>query len=373
MPDTKTAHDEATATHYQRRKRWVRLADFAINLAVLLFLLFGGWSAALRDGAYSFASNPVAALALYFFGLTALLQALTFPLDVFSGFVLEHRFGLSNQTAAQWFKDWGKGFALSFGLGLLGVEVVYFTLRHFPGVWWLICAAVFIAFFVLLARLAPVLLMPLFFKFEPLENEELKNRLLKLSERVGARVESVWLWKLSEKSKKANAALTGWGSTRRIILADTLIENHSPDEIEVILAHELGHHVAGDIRHGILLQSGLTLAGFFLIHLALGTWTWRLGFEGPADFANLPLLLLVTTAASLAVLPWSNAFSRWRERAADTFALNTTNLREAFISAMEKLAVQNLAQQQPHPVLEFLFHSHPSVAKRIAFARAWKD
>ena len=373
MPGAIPAHDEARARQYTRRKRYVRLTDFTLTLSVLLVFLLTGWSQALRDASLSFTTNTGAAIFVYLLGLAASLQAVTFPLDVFGGYFLEHRYGLSNQTLGDWFKDWFKGAALSFLFGLAAGELIYLTLRRFPGEWWILCAIAFMIFFVLLTHLAPVLLFPLFFKFEPLKNDELERRLLKLSERVGARVRSVWLWKLSEKSKKANAALTGWGRTRRIILADTLVENYTPEEMEVILAHELGHHVAGDIWRGMALQSGLTFAGFYLVQHALRTWSTRLGFDGPADFANLPLLILVATGASLFVLPWSNAFSRWRERAADRFALRTTELGEAFISAMEKLAAQNLAQRRPHPLIEFVFHSHPSVEKRIAFARTWKD
>lgn len=364
--------EEARARRYHRRKRVASLLDFFLGIGVLVALLFTGASHALRAWALGLAPNPVGALALYLLALTAIAQALSFPLDLYKGHLLEHRFGLSRQTFFSWLKDWLKALGLSFALGLAGAELIYFALRRYPETWWLMCAAAFVAFFILLTKLAPVLLFPLFFKFEPLADEELCQRLLRLSERVGARVRGVWLWKLSEKSRKANAALVGWGSTRRIILADTLLEKHSPEEIETILAHELGHHVHNDIGKGIALQTALTFAGFYLIHRALAAWSAPLGFHGPADFANLPLLLLISSAASLLVLPWSNAFSRWRERRADAFALRTTGNRDAFIGAMEKLATQNLAQRRPHPWIELIFHSHPSVEKRIAFARSWQ-
>ena len=369
---TTDSHSEDRARSYAAAKRWVRLADFGITLAVLLVMVFLGWSAALREGSSALAASPVAALAIYFLGLTVLLQALTFPLDAYSGFVLEHRYNLSNQTIGAWLTDWLKGLMLSFALGLLGVEVVYFLLRWLGDNWWMAAATTFVLFFVLMAQLAPVLLLPIFYKFEPLGDEDLKGRLLKLSERAGARVRGVFLWRLSEKSKKANAALTGWGMTRRIILSDTLVEEHSPEEIEVVLAHEMGHHVHGDILRSILMHSALTFGGFYLAHLALRMWSQPLGFHSAADFANLPLLLLVSTGLSLVVLPFANAHSRWRERAADRFALDLTGLRDPFIGAMEKLATQNLAQRKPHPLIEFFFHSHPSIEKRVAFARTWE-
>ena len=364
---------EARARRYQRRKRLLRLADFLLGLAFLVVLLVSGWSLGLRHWAFGLTADPVGALALYLLVLTGISQALSFPLDFWSAHRLEHQFGLSNQRFLGWLKDWLKALAISLALALAAVELIYWMLRRLPDIWWLVCAAAFVAFFILLAQLAPVLLFPLFFKFEPLQDEELQRRLLQLSERVGARVRSVWLWKLSEKSKKANAALMGWGRTRRIVLADTLLEKHQPDEVEVVLAHELAHHVHHDLWRGMALQTALILVGFYAVHRALAAWSEPLGFAGPADFANLPLLLLVSGGVSLLALPAANAFSRSRERQADAFALGATGNRQAFIGAMEKLAEQNLAQRRPHPWIEFLFHSHPSVEKRIAFAQSWQS
>ena len=364
---------EARARRYQRRKRLLRLADFLLGLAFLVVLLVSGWSLGLRHWAFGLTADPVGALALYLLVLTGISQALSFPLDFWSAHRLEHQFGLSNQRFLGWLKDWLKALAISLALALAAVELIYWMLRRLPDIWWLVCAAAFVAFFILLAQLAPVLLFPLFFKFEPLQDEELQRRLLQLSERVGARVRSVWLWKLSEKSKKANAALMGWGRTRRIVLADTLLEKHQPDEVEVVLAHELAHHVHHDLWRGMALQTALILVGFYAVHRALAAWSEPLGFAGPADFANLPLLLLVSGGVSLLALPAANAFSRSRERRADAFALGATGNRQAFIGAMEKLAEQNLAQRRPHPWIEFLFHSHPSVEKRIAFAQSWQS
>ncbi|MFQ5694407.1 MAG: M48 family metallopeptidase [Terriglobia bacterium] len=363
---------EDRARRYQRTRRLLALADFLLGAAVLVALLAAGWTHALRDWALDLASGSVVALALYFLAFTALTQAVSFPLDLWRGHLLEHHYGLSRQTLFGWLKDRLKGLALSFALGLAAAELVYWALGRWPQTWWLLCATVFVAFFILLAQLAPVLLFPLFFKFEPLADPELVERLLRLSERVGARVRGVWLWRLGEKSSKSNAALVGWGRTRRILLADTLLEKHSPDEIEVILAHELAHHVHSDIWKGLALQTALTFAGFYLVHRALAAWSAPLGFSGPADFGNLPLLLLIVSAAGLLVLPLANGFSRRLERRADAFALRTTGRRDDFIHSMEKLAQQNLAQRRPPGWIEFLFHSHPSVEKRIAFARAWR-
>jgi len=224
----------------------------------------------------------------------------------------------------------------------------------------------------LLAQIAPVVLFPIFYKFEPLEDEELKSRLVRLSESAGARVRGVYKWKLSEKSKKANAALTGLGNTRRIILADTLLDSYSPDEIEAVLAHELGHHVHRHIFKSILVQAGITLLGFWAanwtLHYAIER---RHMFETLSDFANLPLLVLVSTILGFLLLPALNAYSRFNERQADRYAFRSITSIEPFISSMNKLADQNLAERTPSRFVEWFFHSHPAIARRIAAAENW--
>ena len=202
-----------------------------LSLAWLAALLFLGWSAGLRDAAWQVSARYSLALAVYLLLVFAGGTLLGLPLGYYAGYVIEHRYGLSNQTVAGWVKDEAKSGVLGGALSLAAAELVYALLRWRPDWWWLASWAGFLLFVVLLANLAPVLLFPLFYKFQPLADEDLKQRLLRLSERAGARVRGVFEWKLSEKSRKANAALAGWGNTRRIILADTLLQQYTPDEI----------------------------------------------------------------------------------------------------------------------------------------------
>jgi STE24 endopeptidase len=225
--------------------------------------------------------------------------------------------------------------------------------------------------FIILAQLAPVVLFPIFYKFEPLDNEDLRRRLVVLSERAGTRVRGVYRWKLSEKSKKANAALTGLGATRRIILADTLLDNYSPDEIEAVLAHELGHHVHRHILKSIFVQAGITLFGFWAANWALHYAVDQHMFEELSDFANLPLLALVSVVLSFVLMPALNAYSRFNERQADRYAFESIASVEPFISSMNKLAEQNLAERTPSKWVEWFFHSHPAISRRLAAAEAW--
>jgi len=363
--------DSAESRSYNRIKRWLGIADFGIGLLLLVMLLATDWSATLRDLAYRGASqNYSFAVFLYVLMLIVLSKIVGVPFEYY-GFRLEHQYHLSNQRLGSWLWDEFKGLLIGLVLATIVVELLYLLIRHVQH-WWIVAWAMFLGLFVLLAQLAPVVLFPIFYKFEPMENEELRRRLVLLSERAGTRVRGVYKWKLSEKSKKANAALTGLGATRRIILADTLLDQYSDDEIEAVLAHELGHHVHRHILKSILVQAGITLFGFWLANevLRYAVERWNM-FETMSDFANLPLLVLVSTILSFLLMPALNAYSRFNERQADRYCFQSVAGVEPFISAMTKLADQNLAEKTPSRWVEWLFHSHPAIAKRIAAAQAW--
>jgi STE24 endopeptidase len=367
--------DSPEARRYNRIHRWLGMADTVIGFALLVVLLVSGWTGKLRDWAYLGASQHYFfAVFLYVLMFSVIAKVLGTPFD-FVSFRLEHQYHLSNQKFRSWLWDEGKGWLVSLVLGAIMVEIVYSIIRVAPQRWWIIAWAVFVGLFLLMAQLAPVVLMPIFYKFEPLNNESLRERLTKLGERAGTRIRGVYEWKLSEKSNKANAALTGLGSTRRIILADTLLQHYSDDEIEAILAHELGHHVHKHILKGILTQVGITFFGFWLINVVLRFVLAKDWF--PAlnprlyDFANLPLIVLVATVLGFVLMPALNALSRRHEREADRYAWENTPAIEPFITSMQKLGDQNLAERQPAKWIEFLFHSHPSIGKRLAAAQAW--
>jgi STE24 endopeptidase len=368
-----TPDDSPEARRYNTVRRWLGLADFVIGAAFLIVLLITGWSGWLRDLALRRGfQNYTLAVFVYLFFLLLISKVLGLGLDYY-GFRLERKYQLSTQKLRSWLWDEAKGFLVGLVLAGIVVELLYFMIRQSPQHWWLITWALFIGLFILLAQLAPVVLFPIFYKFEPLDNEDLRRRLVQLGERAGTRVRGVYRWKLSEKSKKANAALTGLGSTRRIILADTLLDNYAPEEIEAVLAHELGHHVHRHILKSILVQAGITLLGFwlanFVLHYAADRHMFNL--EELSDFANLPLLALTATALSLLLMPALNAYSRYNERQADRYAFESIASVEPFISSMNKLAQQNLAERTPSKWIEVLFHSHPPISKRVAAAEAW--
>src|SRR5438128_347605 len=311
--------DSPEVRKYNRIRRWLGIFEFVLALAFLLVLLITGWTGWLRDIAYTF-KHYVLAVFLYTIMLMVISKVLGLGMDYYS-FRLEHRYKLSNQKLRGWVWDEVKGFLVSTLLICALVELLYFVIRQFPEHWWVVAWVGFLGVVVLLAQLAPVVLFPIFYKFEPLQDEDLKLRLVRLGERAGTRVRGVYKWHLSEKSKKANAALTGLGNTRRIILADTLLDNYSPDEIEAVLAHELGHHVHRHILKGIAMQAAVTFIGFWAanwtLHYAMDRWHI---FESLFDFANLPLLVLVFAVLSFLLMPALNAFSRFNERQADRYA-----------------------------------------------------
>ena len=364
--------DSDDARRYNRIHRWLGIADMGLAVALMVILLITGWTRVLRDLAYGAAFSHYALAAFfYLLMLMAIGKVLGIGLDYY-GFRLEHKFNLSNQRLRGWIWDETKGFLIGLLMATIVVELVYFTVRQFPQYWWLLAWAAFLVLMVLLAQLAPVILFPIFYKFEPLQNEELKARLVRLGEKAGMQVRGVYKWNLSEKSKKANAALTGLGRTRRIILADTLLDNYSPEEIEAVLAHELGHQAHRHILKGIAVQAVLSLAGFWAANWTLHFAVDRLRiFETLSDFANLPLLVLISTGLSLLVLPAINAYSRYNERQADRYAFRSIASVQPFISSMNKLADQNLAERTPSRWVEWLFHSHPAIARRVAAAEAW--
>ena len=363
--------DPARAQHYQRIKLTMSIVGMGLNFVIPLVFLLAGGSEAIRNLAEGWTSSSAIVVVLYLLVAGAGLQAIEFPFEVYSGFIVEKQFGLSKLTLTSWLWDWLKGTAIQTVLIVIIVSGIYLLLRWQADLWWLLAAVGATLLIVVLAALVPVLLLPLFYKFEPIPEGELKDRLFALADRIGTRVKGVYVWHLGDKSSKANAAVTGWGRTRRIIISDTLIDSNTPDEIEVVMAHELGHHVRNDVWKMMLVQVILIFISFFVIDLALETWTDSLGLRGISDIAGLPLVIIVGVGVSLIALPVANWLSRKAESAADRYALNLTGMREQFISAMNKLGDQNMSQKQPSAVVEFIFHSHPSIHRRIASAGAW--
>jgi len=368
--------NEDKSTRYHRLKRRAAVTSIVTSTVALVVLLSTGLSSSMaviarRVSQSDALSYSAPAVALFVLMVVVVHELVTFPIAFYQGFVLERRYGLSKEALSGWLIDHAKATALGLVLSIGAAEIVYLSMRVSPSWWWLLSATAFIAAIAALTRLAPVVLLPLFYRFTPLARESLRDRLVSLSNRAGVPVLGVYEWGLGEKSRRANAALVGSGATRRILLSDTLLAEYSEDEIEVILAHEIAHHVHHDIRNAFVAESALLLLALGAGAVALASSWHRLGLAGIADLAGLPVLVLAGGALTMLATPMVNAVSRRNERRADRFAIDLTKQPAAFISAMKRLGTQNLAEEHPSKLVLWLFHSHPPIAQRIEAARSF--
>jgi STE24 endopeptidase len=297
---------------------------------------------------------------------------ITLPFGYYAGFHLPHRFGQSNEAFGGWVMDLVKSLLIGACLGLPLLLGLYAILRAWPDRWWAIAGAGYLGFTIVLSMAAPIVLMPLFNRFRPLDEDraDLVDRLMRLSAAAGQRVRGVFSFDMSRRTKSANAALVGLGRTRRIVLGDTLLDEFASEEIEAVLAHELGHHVHADIPVGVLAGAGLMLVDLWIADAVLASAVARGALASPTDPAGLPLLLLVFGVLGFLTGPLQNAYSRWRERRADAFSLELTGRPQAFADAMTRLANQNLADANPPRWAVMLFGTHPPLEERIRFAEA---
>jgi STE24 endopeptidase len=369
--------NEDKATRYHRLRRRADLLGTAAAGIVLLVLSLSGGGARLRELGAAMSQwvpeslNDVVMVMVVTILVMLVLAIIELPFAYYHGHVLEHRYGLSTQTTTHWFSDQGKGALLGIAFAILGTGVVYYALNESPDHWWWISAAVFSAATIGLAQLAPVVLLPIFYKFKPLDRPSLVERLMKLAAAARTNVNGVFEWVLSSHTRKANAALAGLGRTRRILLSDTLLADYSEDEIEVILAHELAHHVHRDLWRGIAVQTVALFGGFFIASVILNWIADPLALRGTSDPAGLPVLMLIAGVWTFLLMPVVNAISRAQERAADLYALQTTRNVDAFVTAMKRLSQQNLAEEYPSQLVRWLFYSHPPIRERIDAARAF--
>ncbi len=362
-PDTKR---QKLATRYALIRRWLVAIQIILVLAIFLILVFVDISPVLHMLAP--VDQPWAS-AVYFIELIIALNILMLPLMYYEGFVLPHRFNLSTQSLRSWITDSIKASALILLVGEVILIVIYTLLLHVPNVWWLWASMLVLAVSVLVSMLTPTAIIPLFYGIKPLNDEGLKKRLSALATKAQTRVSNVYTMNVSSKSTTANAMLAGIGRTRRIILTDTLLDNYSPDEIEAVLAHELGHNIHRDIPKLLAINAFIIVAGFGMADIMLRACVIPLGYTGIADVRGMPLMILMFGAFSFFISPALNAISRGMEMNADITALELTRNPQAFISAMTKLTDQNLSEAQPNRIFEVLFHDHPAYIRRVELAQ----
>jgi STE24 endopeptidase len=363
----------AEVKQYQRQKITAMLVSLVLSLAFLAVMALWAGPHVDRWVREVLGDNRWLRLVVLAFVYAAALEVVTLPLDFWSKFILEHRYQLSNQTFAGWVWRQIKGYLVGGVIGLLLLLGLYFILWTTGDAWWLWATGGWLVVVLVLGRILPVVILPLFYKVTRLDDLALLERLRQLAEGTGLAVEGIYRLHLSVETRKANAALAGMGRTRRVLLGDTLLDQFTPEEIEVVFAHEVGHHVYHHLIKMIGYSVVVTAAGFWLVDWLLRGAAPALGYPQDqvaafADPAALPLLLLVLSVFGLILSPLGNAISRFFERQCDTYALRRTGLAQAYHSAFVKLARLNKSDPDPNPVVVWLFYDHPPIRQRLALA-----
>ncbi len=359
------------AKRYSHLKYTLAILDTAYLLLLLLIFITCGISKILSRSILNFTSNYWIAVPFYLAIVSVAYYVLNFPLNFYSSYILERKFCLSKQKITDWAKDQIKGSIIYYIISLILIASFYYILRQFIYAWWWVVSLAWIFFSLVLAKLTPVIIIPLFFKYKKLSNDSLRERIMNLALKMKVKILDVFEINFSSKTLKANAAFVGVGNTRRVILADTLKDKYSEDEIEVILAHEFAHYKLKHLLKLILINSLATILAFYLIFRTSDYVLNALGLSSLSDIAALPIVMMYLIMFSILMQPLQNYISRHFERKADKMALSVTGSKGAFISMMEKLSNQNLADRNPHPLIKFFFFDHPPIDERINMAKSF--
>lgn len=355
------------AKKYEKIKLIVNITESVFSFVLLILFLWFGYSKRLELFAYGYTSNPYIALVIYGLIIGLVSSIVSFPIDYAFGYRLEHKFGLSNLTFGKWLIEKAKAAMVGSIIAAPIAFLFYWLISNYE-LWWLYLACIVWVYSILLAQIAPVFIFPLFYKFTPIDNEELKSKLMALCDKAGFKVSGIYKFDMSKTTKKANAAFTGLGKTKRIILGDTLLETFTEKEIETVFAHELGHYKRGHIVKNILISLFGTFLGLFVMSQIYIKLLPVFGFSQPWEIGALPLLAVIAAVYSFFTSPLSAGISRKFEFEADRYAIDTTRDPLALESTMKKLAVQNLANDEPNRLVEFWTYSHPSIKRRIEAA-----
>ena len=351
---------------YNNIKLAAGISEGILTFILILAFVWAGLSLRLENLISGTYSNNYLVFILFVLVSGFALGVLFFPLNYYKDFYLEHKYNLSNQTFWKWILEDLKALGVSLVIGIPLLLAFYYVMNRFGNLWWLPFAILLFVVSVILARIVPVFILPLFYKVTPIENEELKNRITKLAEDAGIKVENVYKFDMSKNTKKANAAFTGIGKSKRILLGDTLLEKYSDDEIETVIAHELGHYKRKHIIKNIIIGTVSSFLTLFLISYFYQLSLKWFGFSEITKIAALPLLSLWAMLIGLIQTPLSNLLSRKFEYEADEYAITSTGKADAFKATLEKLTEQNLGDKEPHPFVEWYFYSHPSIKNRLS-------
>lgn len=352
------------ARRYEKERRLLGLAGTALSFILLLAFYCSGLSWRL---AHLFCGRSISLAFLAYVGaLLAWMSFLSLPLSYYAGYIHEHNWNFSTQTAIDWLLDQAKSFSLSLVLGSLLLALLLWIMARFPSSWWLIAGLGSAIVSVVLATLFPIIILPIFHRYTPIRDEELTGSLQKILVQEGLKSSGFYKEDMSRKTRKENAFLAGLGKTRRVVLGDNLVENMTNPEIVSIIAHEVGHYKHRHLWKGIALGTAQQVVVFYLLHLIMKAAFPAFLLSTRANLTLLPILLIIAGAASGFLFgPLGNMLSRRMEKAADLYAIIHIEEKRAFLAALAGLADRNLANAYPAWWVRVLYYSHPPIGERL--------
>ena len=355
------------AKKYNNIKLFFSIAKSIITFILIFLFIALGYSEILVNYIEQSINHQYLILLVFVFITGFAMSVLFFPVNFYTDFILEHKYNLSNQKFLAWVWENTKATLVGGVIGIPLLLIFYYVLESYGSLWWLPFSILLFVVSVILSKIVPIIILPLFYKITPIEDEDLKSRIMKLSKNVNMKVENIFQFNMSKNTKKANAAFTGLGKTKKILLGDTLTSDFTNDEIETVIAHELGHYKHKHIVVNIIVGTITSFVTLYLISVFYeNSLTW-FGFSKITEIAALPILSLWGMIIGLIQTPLTNILSRRHEYQADEYAIKSTNKKEVFINTLNKLTDQNLSDKEPHPFVEWFFYSHPSIKNRIAY------
>ncbi len=351
---------------YNNLKLALGIGEAVASFILLLLFVALGYSLGLQIYLSDYITNRYILFLVFIFVIGLMGSIIFFPINFYKDFYMEHIYDLSNQTFFKWMWEDLKEVLISLIIGVPILLIFYYSMNIFKNLWWLPFAIILFIVSVILAQVVPVVILPLFYKVTPLEDEELKERIKKLAQGAGIKVENVYKFNMSKNTKKANAAFTGLGKTKRILLGDTLLDNYTKDQIETVIAHELGHYKRKHIIKNLFIGTASSFLTLFLMAVLYDASLSWFGFHSIIQISALPVLALWGMLIGVIQTPFGNILSRKFEYEADQYAIESTRKPLSFKSTLEKLTEQNLGDKEPHPFVEWFFYSHPSIKNRMS-------
>jgi STE24 endopeptidase len=354
------------AQKYEKEKRYIGFAAGIVSFVFLTAFYFSGLSEFLA----SINLPGWLLLVIYLLVFTVLSAFCSFPLNFYQSYHHEHKWKFSNHTIKSWFWDYLKGLTVSLIISYLLLGLLLYVMSNWTNYWWLLTGISMAVIGVVFATLFPIVILPIFNKYDPIENESLKTKLNKLLESAGLKASGFYKQDLSRQTKKENGFLAGLGKTRRVVLADNLLEKMEENEIQSVIAHEVGHYQYGHLWKNIIFGSLQQLLIFYLIHISIGFLSDQFLESFNANLSLLPIFLITMSVFSGALFgPLNLLVSRHFERQADHASLTLYPNKEAFLKAMSGLANRNLSNAYPPTWIKWLYYSHPPIGERLEYAQ----